>query len=39
MLGSLYAGGKGAPEDDAKAVQWFTKCDDVVEQQQGSNTA
>ena len=39
MLGSLYAGGKGVPEDDAKAVHWFTKCEDVVEQQQGSNRA
>ena len=38
-LGSLYAGGKGVPEDDAKAVHWFTKCEDVVEQQQDSNTA
>ena len=39
MLGSLYAGGKGVPEDDAKAVHWFTKCDDVVEQQLGNNMA
>jgi len=26
MVGLMYAGGSGTPEDDAKAVYWYTKA-------------